>query len=98
LHLQFCVCIFFFISDVHKCDSKNNSNVERIFSVRKEWLVPNKKEDMKNNDHMNSDACEEYNVALEKMCGILGLQLEVCISQRNIILDSIIVQCFCYVC
>jgi hypothetical protein len=84
------VCIFFFITDFHKCGIQNNTNVHSIFSVRKECLVPFKKEGMKNNNGTNTDACEEYHVALEKKRGILGLHIEVCISQRNI-LDSIII-------
>jgi hypothetical protein len=86
------LCIFFLISEVHKYGGENNNNVEGISSVRKEWLIPVKKEDIKNNDRMNSDACEEYHVALEKMWGSLGLKIEVCISQRSIILGSIIIQ------
>jgi hypothetical protein len=82
----------FFISEVHKCGGENNTTVERIPFVRKEWLVPAKKENSKNDYHMNSDACEEYHVALEKMWGNLGLQIEVCISQRSIILDSTTIQ------
>lgn len=77
---------------MHECGGENNNNVERTTSVRKEWLIPVKKEDVKNNNQMNSDACEEYHVELEKMWGSLGLKIEVCISQRSIILGSIIIQ------
>jgi hypothetical protein len=80
------VCIYFSIAD----SSQNNTG--SISFVRRECLVPIEKEGMKNNAGMNSDACEEYHVALEKIWGILGLHIEVCISQKSIILDSIIIQ------
>ncbi|PNF17853.1 hypothetical protein B7P43_G02224, partial [Cryptotermes secundus] len=65
-------------SEVHECGGENNNNFERTTYVRKEWLIPVKKEDVKNSDHMNSDACEEYHVELEKMWGSLGLKIEEC--------------------
>jgi hypothetical protein len=73
--------MYFSIAD----SSQNNADAGSISFVRRECLVPIEKEGMKINGGMNSDACEEYHVALEKIWGILGLHIEVCISQRSII-------------
>lgn len=82
-------CFFFIISDIHKCYNEESTPAERVSSVREEWLVPVKQEGMKENDVMHSDICEEYHVTLEKIWGILGLQIEVCISESSF-LHSII--------
>lgn len=64
------------------CDSVNNNSTETIYFVREKWLTDTMEDKMKKNGHLNSDECKEYQVTLEKMWGSVGVQLEVCISQR----------------
>jgi len=72
------------------CDSINNNSTETIYFVREKWLTNTMEDKMKKNGHINSDESKEYQVTLEKMWGTVGLQLEVCISQRNVLLYFIV--------
>ena len=67
------------------CDSVNNNSIETIYFVREKWLADTMEDKMKKNDHLNSHESKEYQVILEKMWGTVGLQLEVCISQRSVL-------------
>lgn len=68
------------------CDSVNNNSIETIYFVREKWLADTVEDKMKKNGHLNSDESKEYQVTLEKTWGTVGLQLEVCISQRCVLL------------
>jgi hypothetical protein len=68
------------------CDNVNNSTIETIYFVREKWLADTMEDTMKNSGQINPDASKEYLVTLEKMWGTVGLQIEVCISQRSILL------------
>jgi len=72
------------------CDSVNNDSIETIYFVREKWLADTMENKMEKNGHINSDESKEYQVTLEKMRGTVGLQLEVCISQRIVRLYFII--------
>jgi len=78
------VCIFIF-PDFIMCDSVNNNSTETVYFVREKWLADTMEDKMAKNGHINSDESKEYQVTLEKMWGTVGMQLEVCISQRSIL-------------
>lgn len=69
------------------CDSVNNNSTETTYFVREKWLEDTVEDKMKKNCHINSDASKEYQVTLGKMWGTVGLQIEVCISQRSIFIS-----------
>lgn len=77
------MCIFIFADFI----IVNNNSIETIYFVREKWLADTMEDKMKENGHINSYESKEYQVTLEKMWGTVGLQLEVCISQRNILLS-----------
>jgi hypothetical protein len=64
--------------------------METVYFVREKWLADTMEEKMKKSGHLNSHESKEYQVILEKIWGTVGLQLEVCISQRSVLLCFII--------
>jgi hypothetical protein len=87
---------FLLISNSNKYDSENN-NVKIISSLRIEWLVSTKEKAKENRDLIQGhlkNTCLHW-----KRCGVLlDYKIMVCVNYRRIILYSIIVRLFCYVC
>jgi hypothetical protein len=64
------------------CDSVNNNSTETICFVRETWLADAMEDKVMNDGHIILEMSKEYQVTLEKIWGTVGLQIEVCISQK----------------
>jgi hypothetical protein len=70
------------------CDSVNNDSTETVHLGKEEWLADATED---KNGHINTNESKEYQVTLEKTWGTVGLHLEVCISQRSVLLCFVVV-------